>query len=123
MCKNVGESQEIVSMRLPHAEAAIVDIRKIREYCLSTEHPRGKHKARIFAAALGMTAKDAETLAGLLRRAVRENEAIQGLSDEFGDRYNVDFQLEWNRKTATIRSCWIVFGREPAPRFVTCFVL
>jgi hypothetical protein len=33
-------------MRIPHAENATVDIRKLRNYCLNPEHPEGQHKAR-----------------------------------------------------------------------------
>ena len=35
-------------MKLPNAEQAFVDVRKLRDYCFSTEHPRGQHKARVF---------------------------------------------------------------------------
>ena len=41
-------------MTLPHAENAVVDTRKLRDYCLNPEHDEGKHKAALFAAALGM---------------------------------------------------------------------
>ena len=53
-------------MLLPYAENAEVDIRKLIEYCLNADHPEGKHKARVFAAALGMTVRDAEALRLLL---------------------------------------------------------
>ncbi|GAA6620779.1 hypothetical protein NUACC26_065970 [Scytonema sp. NUACC26] len=43
---------------IPNAENAVVDIRKLREYCLNSEHDEGKH-TRLFAAALGMTAENA----------------------------------------------------------------
>ncbi|MFO1429687.1 MAG: hypothetical protein U1F76_06045 [Candidatus Competibacteraceae bacterium] len=49
-------------MRIPNAEHATVDIRKLRDYCLNPQHPEGKHKAWLFAAALGMTDADAEPL-------------------------------------------------------------
>jgi hypothetical protein len=29
-------------MKLPNGDAAIVDIAKLRDYCLSPDHPRGK---------------------------------------------------------------------------------
>jgi hypothetical protein len=29
-------------MYLPHSEEAILDIRKIEDYCLSPSHPRGR---------------------------------------------------------------------------------
>ena len=49
-------------MRIPNAERAVVDIRKLRDYCLNPMHREGKQKARLFAAALDMTANDAEHL-------------------------------------------------------------
>lgn len=41
-------------VRLPNPERAIVDIAKLKDYCLDTEHEDGKHKARVFAAVLGV---------------------------------------------------------------------
>ena len=41
----------------------VVDLLKLTGYCLNPEHPRGKHKARVFAT-LGFTAENAEELAG-----------------------------------------------------------
>jgi hypothetical protein len=40
-------------MRLPNATSAFLDIRKIANYCLDGDHPLGRHKARVFRAALG----------------------------------------------------------------------
>lgn len=37
-------------MPMPHAERAVVDIRKLRDYCLNPMHDEGQHKARVFAA-------------------------------------------------------------------------
>jgi hypothetical protein len=39
-----------------------VDLTKVRDYCLSASHPRGRHKARVFQARLGLTADNAELL-------------------------------------------------------------
>lgn len=41
-------------MKLPHAELAIVEIAKLRDYSLDGSHEEGKHKTRVFAAALGI---------------------------------------------------------------------
>ena len=46
--------------KLPNLEKAIVEVRKLREYCLIPDRPRGRRKARVFASALGLTAGDAE---------------------------------------------------------------
>jgi hypothetical protein len=53
-------------MTLPNAERAIIDIRKLRDYCLNPLHDEGQHKARLFVTILGMTADDAEALRDLL---------------------------------------------------------
>lgn len=47
---------------LPNAGRAVVDIRKLRDYCLNPWHEDGKHKARVFASALGLGELDAEWL-------------------------------------------------------------
>src|SRR5436853_7876618 len=39
-------------MLLPNGKRAIVDIRKLRDYCLNPDNPRGSGKARVFARAL-----------------------------------------------------------------------
>ncbi len=49
-------------MKLPNRDRAVVDLAKLRDYCLSEVHPRGKHKARVFRVALGLTTQDAEEL-------------------------------------------------------------
>src|SRR5215472_13839809 len=80
-------------MKLPGGERAIVDILKLRQYCLNSAHPRGRPEARVFASALGLTAVDAEFLREALLRAAREVAAIPGESDEHGERYTVDFKI------------------------------
>ena len=49
-------------MKLPNAERAFVNVAKLRDYSLNDEHKEGKHKARVFAAALGLRSGDAEWL-------------------------------------------------------------
>ncbi len=110
-------------MKLPNAEASIVEIEKLEEYCLSPTHPRGRHKARVFQSLLGMTASHAEELrAALLDAALKEN-ATPGVSDRYGTRYTIDFEMKRGELTPNIRSCWIVRSGEIAPRFTTCYIL
>ena len=110
-------------MKIPNTDRAVVDIRKLRDYCLNPTHRTGKHKARMFAAALGMTADDAEALRDILLKAVREYEAELGLKDNYGQRYQVDFTLEWKGKWAVIRSTWIIEPDMPYPRLTSCYPL
>ena len=85
-------------------------------------HPRGRHKARLFDSVLGLNQEDAEFLRDQLLRAARESNATPTLRDEFGDRYQIDFEFTRGPR-ATIRSAWIVLRGERIPRLTTCFVL
>jgi hypothetical protein len=78
-------------MKLPNSDRAVVDIRKIRDYCLSLDHPRGRHKARVFRSALELTADDAEELQAALLGAARTREAVATERDQYGQRYVLDF--------------------------------
>ena len=49
-------------MKVPNGEKAFVDMAKLRDYALDLIHSKGKHKARVFASALGLTRNDAEWL-------------------------------------------------------------
>jgi hypothetical protein len=110
-------------MKLPGGEHAFVDIVKLRDYCLYPLHPRGRHKARVFASALGLTQADAEFLREELLRAAREVDAAPGEADEYGERYTIDFSLVRDVRRAVVRSTWIVRQGERFPRLTSCFVL
>jgi hypothetical protein len=107
-------------MLIPNAQNAVVDIRKLRDYCLNSQHDDGKHKARLFLSILGMTADDAEALRQILFEIVTIHEARLGRQDEFGQRYTLDFTIEWHNRSATLRSGWIIEHDSKIPRLTTC---
>lgn len=109
--------------KLPSAENAIVEIRKLRDYCLSPDHPRGRHKARVFFFALGLTADKAEVLREALLPAALSEEAILAEEDGYGRRYVLDFEISTEAGRATVRSGWIVRRGEGSPRFTSCWML
>jgi len=100
-----------------------VDVAKLRDYCLNPAHPRGRHKARVFASTLGLTDRDAESLREELLRAARQGDAIGGVADEYGERYTIDFEFARNERRAIVRSAWIIRRDEELPRLTTCYVL
>lgn len=110
-------------MKIPNGDKAIVDIRKLQTYCLNLEHVTGKHKARVFEAALGLTADDAETLKEILLQVIQEVDGQMGIKDDYGQRYWLDFALEWHGKTAMIRSAWIIEPNKTYPKLTSCYVL
>jgi hypothetical protein len=106
-------------MRIPNAENATVDIRKLRDYCMNPLHPEGKHKARLFAAALGMTEADAEPLRDALLQVVKFHDATLGRCDAYGQRCQIDFAFDWHGRRAILRSGWIVEHGSAIPRLTT----
>ena len=110
-------------MIVPNAERAVVDLRKLRDYCLNPTHDEGKHKARLFAAALEMTKDDAGDLRDALLQAVKTQEAKLGRRDGYGQRYTVGFTLEYHGKRAMIRSGWIIEHGSDTPRLTSCYPL
>ena len=110
-------------MKLPNPEQAVVSLSKLRDYCLNPVHPKGRHKARVFASALGLLSDDAEFLRAILLRAVRNSEAIPTKSNVYGQMYVIDFHMSGPKGEALIRSSWIVYWGENYPRFLSCYVI
>ena len=110
-------------MKLPHGEQAIIDRRKIVDYCLSSEHDDGQHKARLFASVTGLTSDGAAQLEEALRLAAATQDAELGKHDVYGQRYVIDFEFQGPAGNATIRSAWIIRSHETLPRLVTCYIL
>jgi len=78
-------------MKLPYGSSSVVDIEKLQDYCLSSQHPEGRHKARVFLSALGMTSADAQKLREiLLSAAAMNNEVTMTNADKYGCRYTLD---------------------------------
>ena len=102
---------------------AKVDLAKLRDYCLSLSHPEGKHKARVFFAALGITAEDADWLREELLAAALREECQPGLITEHGRRFTIDFSVRRAHHEAQIRSGWIIRKGENFARLVSCYVL
>ena len=100
---------------------AIVDRRKLQEYCLNTDHPRGRNKARVFAS-FGIRQADAEILREALLGAARDADARPGIANPYGQRYMVDFDLVRQARTVRVRSTWIVRIGEDLPRLTSCYV-
>ncbi len=109
-------------MLLPRGERAIVDLRELHDYCLNPDSPRGRHKARVFAAALGLTAAEVLQLRARLLEAARTADAQRGELDLYGQRYTIDFEMETQVGKATVRSSCIVLHGKRVPRLTICYV-
>jgi hypothetical protein len=108
---------------LPNGDRAILDLRKLVDYCLNPAHSRGRHKARVFREALGIGQTDATELRVLLLNAAAHEAAIPLPGDAWGDRWQIDVGISRQGRRGVVRTIWIFRSDEQIPRFVTCWVL
>ena len=64
-------------MKLPNGDRVFIPMEKITGYCLNPNHSKGKHKARVFRAILGITIENADQLVALIQQAVVKGEVVQ----------------------------------------------
>ncbi|MBE9078457.1 hypothetical protein IQ241_14320 [Romeria aff. gracilis LEGE 07310] len=108
-------------MKLPNGEAAVIPMEKLTGYCLNPNHPSGKHKARVFASALGITAENAGDLQELIAEAAIEGEVIQQDRTEFGQLYKVDWTIP-GQVPIVLRTLWELTTAQSNPRLVSAFI-
>lgn len=108
--------------RLPRADRAVVPREKLEGYLLNPQHEIGRHKARVFASALGIQQRDWQYLGDQLRTAVVDAPASSIRETSWGSLYEVVVAVEGlNGQTGQVATVWLVAGDEP-PRLVTAYV-
>ncbi len=108
-------------MKLPNGEFAEILLEKLTGYCLNPNHSSGKHKARVFASALGITAENAEDLRQLIQKAAVEGTIIQQNPTEFGTLFKVDWTIPYTDQVV-LRTLWELKSTHPNPRLVSAFI-
>jgi hypothetical protein len=109
-------------MKLPNPHKAVVEIGKLRDYSLNVNHTVGKHKARVFKAALGLTVQQADWLRNRALEVAVTGDARPGTSSVFGDTYVIDAWITYKGRTALVRFSWIVEFGTDFPRLTSCYV-
>lgn len=107
---------------LPNHNKAFIDILKLKGYCLNSDHPVGKFKAKVFHSVLGFSDKDAEKLKSAILIELFEREATLSFTDKYGSRYVVDIKISNLQKEAIVRTVWIIPMVDGYPKLITCFV-
>lgn len=95
---------------------------KLEGYALNPEHSEGRHKAIVFQSALGINQANANELRITLLQAIKTQVAIPTKRNEYGQKYQIDFEMIRGNKAAIIRSVWIVRYDENFPRLITCYI-
>jgi hypothetical protein len=109
-------------MLLPNADKAIINPEKITGYVLNFDHFEGKNKARMFASVFGLTKSNAEDLIKAIKEAILKTEALKQSESEYGIKYTVSFNFTYNKKSALIRTVWIVENKDNIARLITCYI-
>lgn len=94
--------------RLPYAENARIDPRKLRDYVLSPEHETGRYKAAFFAQ-MGYTAENWRRLEADIRAQHLAHPATPGQLSVYGRKYVITAPLRGPQGPARqVTTVWIV---------------
>jgi len=109
-------------VRLPRAQDATIPTAKLVAYALSTTHECGRHKARVFASALGITASDWRYLHDQILARLPDGEVRSTHVTPFGIAYEVIVMIDGlNGRTAPVVTTWMV-AAAAAPRLTSTWV-
>jgi hypothetical protein len=110
-------------MKLPNGARADLGT-KLEDYSLNPLHREGQHKARVFAAVLGVTLENAELLRRAVLTAAAESDEVETRGDNgYGEVFVLRFPMRTETGSAPILTAWIVRRGEDFPRLTTCYIL
>ena len=110
-------------MKLPNGERCDLGT-KLEDYSLNPLHWEGRHKARVFESALGITQTNAHVLRDAIRStAASSNEAEARGDNGFGEVFTLRFPMTTVRGSAVVLTGWIMLHGEDFPRLTTCYIV
>ncbi len=110
-------------MKLPHAEYAFVEPRKVAAYLLNLQHPDGGPKAAFFLR-FGFDASQPEAMIEALLAHARSNPVARLQKSEIGTSYVVESPLQSpDGGNPRLRTVWLIEAGETAPRLLTAIPL
>ncbi len=81
-------------MKLKNGAKAVIPERKLEDYCLNPFHPDGKHKAKVFAKALGITQENSLKLEELILQSAKSGEVTKKQETNFGKYFVLKTMLK-----------------------------
>ena len=107
---------------LPNAEKAVIRTERLQGYALNFDHPEGMHKAKVFEAKLGITAKNQELLVSQIRQGLPLARATPKLHDEYGQRYSVDVPVTGPDGSGMVTTAWIIRPGSDVLEMISVYV-
>jgi hypothetical protein len=106
-------------MRLPNADLAIIEDRKITQYLLAREHPTGAPKAAFFES-FGFSSSEWQQLRVALLIHAAQHEVSTKTLTQFGEAFEVDGPLRTpDSRNPWLLVVWFIRSGENIPRLVT----
>ena len=101
-----------------------IDPRKLTNYALDPENPKGKNKALMFAQHLSYTKNNYQLLLEQIDQQVLDAEAIAQNQDQYGTRYQIDLDIQGIEagQIETVRTAWLIPNNSKQARLVTIYI-
>lgn len=109
-------------MKLPKGAEAIIPEGKLEDYCLNPFHPDGKHKAKVFEKALGITQANSAELKKMVLESAEYGDVTKKQQNDFGKMYRVEYEIQGVNQREILCTLWIVYKSDEKPYLTSCFV-
>jgi SPP1 gp7 family putative phage head morphogenesis protein len=100
----------------------VIPDRKLTEYVLNPDSPRGGHKAIVFESALGYNKSNADKLKQAILDAIDDAEKEFSRATKYGKEFKASMNIKGvNGKTVNVKTTWIIRPNEK-PQLITAMV-
>jgi hypothetical protein len=105
-------------------DEVIIDPRKLTDYALDPDNPKGKDKAVMFQRHLGFEKDNYQILLDQIYHLVLDADAIPQNEDQFGMRYRIDLQIQGieAEQIEIVRTGWLVPPNSKQARLTTLYI-
>jgi hypothetical protein len=105
-------------------DEVIIDPRKLTDYALDLDNPKGKDKAVMFQRHLGFVKDNYQILLDQIYNLVLDADAIPQNEDQFGMRYRIDLQIQGvdAEQIEIVRTGWLVPSNSKQARLTTLYI-
>jgi filamentous hemagglutinin len=102
----------------------LIDPRKLTDYALDSDNPKGRNKALMFARYLGYTKDNYQLLLQQINQKVLDAEATPQNQDQHGTRYQIDLEIQGLQpeQVETVRTGWLIPNYSKQARLVTLYI-
>lgn len=101
-----------------------IDFRKLTEYALNKDNPKGYHKAFMFEQHLGFNLENYQILLEQIEAKILDSDVQFQFEDEHGKRYQIDIDIQGvlPQQQEIVRTGWIIKPNSDTARLVTLYV-